>query len=485
MIHMMKEWLVVAALAPALCSAAPFEDGRVETGQLELEFERGGRLESAVACFPDCTAGHARRGVFSGSAAVIEPEFDDAGAWRQSRTRTDRHHLIRFDRANGDMVLWRVPLEGYVLELETSGLVGITLRSGEGFRPRPSAGFGHWLEQTRYVGVSAGGTRQLALDDPEESRLEADRWAGYRNRFWTLLTAAAAAPDTGFELQSGEANQDARLQTAFDGGSYRHVFYLGPVEPRILAASGDDMEDILYAGLWFWLRWICFGLFYLLMWIQALIPAWGLAVMVLSLAVHILMLPLSRIADRVQQQVNETEARLSPRIAEIKKSFKGEEQAAKILALYKTERVHPLYSLKSMLGVAVVIPVFIGAFDMLAENIHLLNTPFLWVKDLSRPDAVAQLPFALPFFGSGINLLPFLMTGLSVWASALHKPLALDAFSRRRQVRNMLLLALVFFVLFYTFPAGMVLYWTMNNLISVAKSLWRTRYNSAFVSQGD
>jgi len=228
----------------------------------------------------------------------------------------------------------------------------------------------------------------------------------------------------------------------------------------------------MYAGLWFWLRWICMGLHGLLGWIHGLVPVWGLAIMCLSVLVHILMLPLSRIADRFQQQVNATEARLAPELSRIRKELKGEEQAESILALYKAEKVHPLYSLKSMLGVAVVIPVFIGAFDMLAENIHLLNVGFLWIKDLSQPDALAQLPFTLPFFGSGLNLLPFLMTGLSVVASLLHNPLALNAELRGRQVRNMLLLAVAFFVLFYTFPAGMVLYWTTNNLISVCKSAW-------------
>ena len=129
--------------------------------------------------------------------------------------------------------------------------------------------------------------------------------------------------------------------------------------------------------------------------------------------------------------------------------------------------------------VAVVIPVFIGAFDMLAENIHLLNAGFLWIKDLSQPDAIFNLPFRLPFFGSELNLLPILMTGLSVAASALHNPPALNADLRKKQIRNMFLLALAFFALFYTFPAGMVLYWTTNNLISVIKSLWARRYNSS------
>ena len=141
--------------------------------------------------------------------------------------------------------------------------------------------------------------------------------------------------------------------------------------------------------------------------------------------------------------------------------------------MYQREGVHPLYSLKSLMGVAIVIPVFIGAFDMLAENIHLLDVSFLWISDLSRPDAIATLPIEIPFFGAQVNLLPFLMTGLSMVSSSLHRSPSQHPQLRKKQNRNMYLLALAFFVLFYTFPSGMVLYWTTNNLISAVKGGFR------------
>jgi YidC/Oxa1 family membrane protein insertase len=283
------------------------------------------------------------------------------------------------------------------------------------------------------------------------------------------------------QIKSGEGTMDAQLSLAPVAGTADSLssdiwsVYLGPVEPGALRSANSALSGILYAGLWFWLRWICFALYYIFSWISMVIPSWGLTVVALSLTVNILMRPLSRIAERFQQQVHETEARLAPELQRIKKAFKGERQAEKILALYKTERVHPLYSLKSMVGVAVVIPVFIGAFDMLAENIQLLNASFLWIADLSRPDSLMKLPFSVPFFGQDLNLLPFLMTGLSTVASVLHNPPALTAELRKKQIRNMLLLAVGFFTLFYTFPAGMVLYWTTSNLISVAKSIWARR----------
>jgi YidC/Oxa1 family membrane protein insertase len=443
----------------------------VNTSHLRLTFDAGGNLSTAVACFPACIGETVRIQQFADTAVVTVGQGED-GPVSVSQNREGGQYQLRFRQSDGASHTWRIPDTGYRIELETSGGTEVTLHSGEPFRPRPAAGFGNWLEQARYLTINDGDVTQIGLDEESSDATIAEGWIGYRNRYWTLMAQPPGAVDA--RLAGGAERQDAELQvTVSSGGSW--WLYLGPVEPVVLKSADPALQKVMYAGLWFWLRWICLGLFHLLAAIQQFIPAWGIAIMALSLAVNVLMLPLSRIADRFQQQVNETEARLAPELHRIKKNFRGEEQAAKILALYKTERVHPLYSLKSLVGVAVVIPVFIGAFDMLAENIHLLNTGFLWIADLSRPDDLFNLPFRLPFFGSELNLLPFLMTGLSFIASMLHKPLALNAELRRRQVRNMVLLALAFFVLFYTFPAGMVLYWTTNNLISVIKSLWASR----------
>ena len=465
---MLRRALTLFALlaASGLAHAAQ----QVTTESLRLTFSDAGSLESAIACFPSCTAEHTRLQQF-GDAGVVRFDPFTGGDWRFSSVPGETHYALRFEHSSGATVAWRVPVRGYRLELELDYPGAVTIASGESFRPRDAAGFGNWLEQSRYLVLDADGVRQVGFEDTEAEPVEESRWIGYRNRYWTLLAAPPAGARS--ELATAEERQDAALSVQAEPGAWS--FYLGPVEPRVLAQTAPGLQNIMYAGLWFWLRWICIALFHLLGWIHLALPSWGLAIIALSLAVNILMTPLSRIADRFQQQVNETEARLAPELQRIKKNYKGEEQSAKILALYKTERVHPLYSLKSMLGVAVVIPVFIGAFDMLAENIHLLNTPFLWIDDLSHPDSLFLLPFRLPFFGADFNLLPFLMTTLSFIASALHKPLALNAELRRKQVINMILLAVVFFVLFYTFPAGMVLYWTTNNLISVSKSLWARR----------
>lgn len=480
-------WLVVAFAVAPIVAAADFE---VATETLELTFSESGALISATTCFPRCNETakpelSSRRMRIGGRGTVLLDHGLTRGVWTLTPSLRGTGRMLVFEHESGARVTWKIPKEGYRLELETGGTTdwpGMSVNSGADFRPRPLAGFGGWIERIRYVGLPARSSdfdgARAALDEAEVGTWHTDGWVGFRNRYWSFMLRADRPVDV--EPRTGEGRNDAAISIMPGSGSLHLDFYLGPIESGTLAAADPALRDLMFGALWFWLRWICFGLLWLLNAIHVVFGAalppglsWGLTVMGLSLAVSVLMRPLTGIADRLQNDVHAIERRLAPELNEIKRAHKGEEQAERILALYKREGIHPLYSLKSLLGVAIVIPVFIGAFDMLAENIHLLGVPFLWINDLSRPDAIATLPFELPFFGSGVNLLPFMMTGLSMVSSTLHRPASQHPDLRRKQVRNMFMLSAAFFVLFYTFPSGMVLYWTTNNLISAVKGGYR------------
>lgn len=459
------------AVLLALVSCASTQAAKqVDTETLRLTFSDSGELKSAVACFPSCSDQNTRLQQFADQSLVSFESFT-GGEWSYSTRKSETEYRLRFEHSSGASAEWVVPARGYLIGLERDMPGSVSVRSGESFRPREAAGFGTWLEQSRYVLIDDGDVSQFGYEDENEETAGDAAWSGYRNRFWAL--AAMPPPASQVVFETAEGQQDASIRIEAGAGSWS--FYLGPVEPEVLKQAAPGLDELLYSSLWFWLQWICLGLFYLLGYIVMVVPSWGFAIILLSLAIGIAMTPLNRIAERYQQEVNETEARIAPELQRIKKKYKGQKQSEKILALYKEQEVHPLYSLKGMLGIVLLIPVFIGAFNMLAENIHLLNAPFLWMTDLSRPDSLFQLPFRLPFFGAEFNLLPFLMTGISVAASALHQPSTQNPELRRKQVINMTLMAVLFFVLFYTFPAGMVLYWTTNNLISVTKSLWARR----------
>lgn len=478
----LKIWLLVLGLMQPMFA---FADIAVDTETLNLRFSEQGDLLYAKACFPTCAGNDAKTRVLSATQGMLVLEQLPRQELRFERQEMDAVTRLTFIDPAGQVIHhWQIPRKGWVISVKSSEANGASLMSGPGFRPAPSSGFGYLLEQTRYLVFDDNSVETIGLDETDQGNSRtSNSWFGFRNRFWTAMALPANALST--TPLTGESLIDARIDMSLKDPEqdFELNLYLGPIEPTALAQAASELEGLMYSGLWFWLRWICQALYYLLNVIVMLVPHWGLAVMVLSVLVGLLMRPLSKIADRLQDQVHEVDARLAPTLADIKKNFKGAAQSEKILAMYKEEKVHPLYSLKSLMGVFVVIPVFIGAFDMLAENIHLSGETFLWISDLSHPDAFWALPFQLPFFGGYLNLLPFIMTGFSFVASKLHSHPAMDIAQQRKHARNLVFMSLGFLVLFYTFPAGMVLYWTTNNLISVVKTLWKKRKTDRGQSQ--
>jgi len=473
-----RTWLLTCCL---LFSAPVVAEVTVDTDSLRLQFSQRGDLLRVEACFPDCSRQDSQARLLSAGQGMLLFEQDNMPDLQFSRDfdSATATTTLSFNDPSGTLVRrWLIPEKGWMLSVSSRGSDKASMMSGVDFRPRPSSGFGYLLEQSRYLFFDGGSVEAIGLDETDRINRVSQDWFGFRNRFWTAVVRPATALSV--TLLTGESVEDASIEMSATesaaaglGQEMNLELYLGPIEPSALSDASSELENLMYSGLWFWLRWICQALYFLLNSIAMVIPQWGLAVMVLSVMVGILMRPLSKIADRLQDQVHEIDARLAPTLAAIKKNYKGEQQSEKIIAMYKDENVHPLYSLKSLAGVFVVIPVFIGAFDMLAENIHLSGESFLWISDLSHPDAFMQLPFSLPFFGGYLNLLPFIMTGFSFVASKMHSHPAMNIDQRRKHSRNLVFMSLGFLVLFYTFPAGMVLYWTTNNLISVIKTLWK------------
>ena len=177
------------------------------------------------------------------------------------------------------------------------------MMSGEEFRPAPSSGFGYLLEQSRYLFFDDSDVEIIGLDESDTVNREVTGWFGFRNRFWTAMIL----PGAGMEIsaETGNAVEDAVVaMCCLNTENPQHLdLYLGPVEPVALSEAAPELENLMYSGLWFWLRWICQALYYLLSAIIMIVPKWGLAVMVLSVVVGLLMRPLSKIADRLQDQV--------------------------------------------------------------------------------------------------------------------------------------------------------------------------------------
>ena len=110
------------------------------------------------------------------------------------------------------------------------------------------------------------------------------------------------------------------------------------------------------------------------------------------------------------------------------------------------------------------LPIFIALFNVIGQAWELRGAGFLWIDDLSRPDRLFPFGFTIPLLGSYFNLLPVIMAGTQVLVSNLSSSPGADEKQLRSQRRGMLIMAILFMLLFYPFPSGLILYWTCSNL---------------------
>lgn len=393
----------------------------------------------------------------------------DAELWRSPEATS---LILRSREPVGGVRLvhrYLVPRAGHTLRasLQIPPGARLALRGGTDLAQPAMAGLGAIYANARAVTVGPQGQTTVdaeAREDAADLTVTRETWTGVRGRFWTLLVRPDQAMLASFAEAAADQPAVSLALSGPSGGTAELTFYGGPVARSSLEAAAPELTGMLYASLWGWLRTLAFGLAWLLAQWQGLVGNMGLAIILLSLSVKLLMSPLVWVAERWQAEVNRTQSALAPELAAIRRQWTGEEAHRRTLEVYARHGVSPWYTLKSLAGFLIQIPVFIAAFDMLGESFSLRGVGFLWVPDLSLPDRAWELPSVLPFFGGHLNLLPLVMTAFTVLAARLQEDPELRPELRRSQRLRLYGLAGLFLVLLYTFPAGMVLYWTANNL---------------------
>jgi len=313
-------------------------------------------------------------------------------------------------------------------------------------------------------------------------------WAGLNSRYFALLLA----PETRVAVRGlvvGESYSpdpaglparylpwiglDLNLPELGVGESRKIAFevFAGPKSKPVLSdpSLAHDYTGLLFPGLWNWMRGIAIALLSVLGWLHALIPNWGLAICLLAIIVRALLWPVGRWALASQQRFSDIQKLIQPKIREIKARYKGGEQSERILALYEKHNISPLAGLKPLLIVLIQIPIFVAMFHVLGQAWELRQASFLWIDSLAEPDRLFEFGVELPFFGAWFNLLPVLMAATTLATIKLSPAPASSAAESRRQNVFLILMAIGFFLLFYPFPAGMVLYWSMANILHIAQ----------------
>tara|TARA_B110000438_G_scaffold300557_1_gene353235 strand:+ start:2181 stop:4061 length:1881 start_codon:yes stop_codon:yes gene_type:complete len=313
------------------------------------------------------------------------------------------------------------------------------------------------------------------------------KWAAVKNQFFTsivtpetpgnsLLSLPVKYP-TPLKSRKPSIGITSFIEFDFDlvmaGTSQSLVmdYYSGPKDFNRLKQMGAKQEDVMHFG-WFmgmFLGIIAFvgkALFSLLSFIHGLIGNWGFGIILMTLVVRLLLWPLTAKAARSSKRMQE----LQKPMAALKEKFKDspQKQQQATLELFKKHKINPLSGCWPLL---LQFPIFIAMFNLLRNTSDLRFAEFLWITDLSMPDASIPLgDFALGPIKGAINVLPFIWL-VSMWFQMKMMP---QPSVDNAQVKIIKYMPFIFFPMTYFFSSGLVLYWTTTNGFSIFQA-WMTK----------
>lgn len=232
-----------------------------------------------------------------------------------------------------------------------------------------------------------------------------------------------------------------------------YKIYAGPKHYPMLKEAGAGLEQAIS---WGWFEPLVKGLYYVLVWVHNLtLPNWGVAVMILTLLLKIATYPLANTSYRAMAKMK----KLQPEIESLKKKHADNQQgmALAMMALYKQHKVNPLSGCWPML---IQIPIFFAMYKVVLVMFEFRHASFLWMPDLAVHDPFYVLPIAM---------------GLSMWVQFKLNPTPTDP------VQEVMFkwMPLMMTVLFLWFPAGLVLYWLTNNVLSIGQQYYMLKREKA------
>ncbi len=295
-------------------------------------------------------------------------------------------------------------------------------------------------------------------------------WVGVRSRYFLAVILPkgklvdAVAQKIGDQMARITIAAESCKLAAGEAHTDSYLLYMGPKDKEILQAAGHHLERAVYFGMFNFFGDLMLRFMKLC---YKVVPNYGVAIIVLTIVVRMLLYPLTRSSFKSMKRMRE----LQPKMQELRDKYKNNQQDLnkKMMEMYKKEGVNPMGGCLPMLA---QFPVWIALFTTLREAIELRGAPFVWwIKDMSEPDKAATLPTALPFLGDEVNLLPLLMMGSMLLQQKLMTPPG-GGGQQDSQKMMMLMMPIMFGFLFYHMPAGLCLYIFVSTMIGFAQQMF-------------
>jgi YidC/Oxa1 family membrane protein insertase len=284
----------------------------------------------------------------------------------------------------------------------------------------------------------------------QEVAFPAAGWAGFAAQYF-LAAGAPATPPGPVVMTTAEGIPVVRIDAPVKDGEARFVAFFGPKAQEVLAGSDYRLDRALDFG-WFWF--IAIPLLQALRFLHRLTGNFGIAIIVLTALVKVATIPLTQATFRNMREMQ----KIQPQMAKLRERFKDDQMALQkeMMELYRRHRVNPL---SGCLPMALQLPIFVGLYNALSHAIELRHAHFaFWIRDLSAPD------WLMITDSIGLPVLTLLM-GASMFLQTWMSPAQGDP----TQQKMMLFMPLIFTFMFINFPAGLVLYWLVNNILTIAQ----------------
>lgn len=240
------------------------------------------------------------------------------------------------------------------------------------------------------------------------------------------------------------------------------LLFLGPKSMKLLNKLGHDLNKAINFG---WFDIIAKPCLWFMNLLHGVIPNYGIAIIILTIITKLILWPLG---TKSYKSMNEMK-KIQPLMTELREKYKDDKKKMneELMKLYKVYKINPM---GGCLPMVVQIPVFIALYRMLYEAIELRHAPFfLWINDLAAPDRLFRFGFSIPFMQPpyGIPVLTLIMGASMLLQQKMSPPPGDPA-----QAKMMMLMPIVFTFIFINFSSGLVLYWLVNNILSIAQQYY-------------
>ncbi|MBF0200825.1 MAG: membrane protein insertase YidC [Desulfamplus sp.] len=315
-----------------------------------------------------------------------------------------------------------------------------------------------------------GRLEEIVPDDIEETNTFRGtvEWAGNGDRYFISAVLPREPSDSAVKLSTKGSIVHTRYVQSMerlDPGKMVHFSfqcYMGPKSLKVLGSYDNNLKKAIYFG---WFDLLAKPCLIAMNMIHDIIPNYGVAIIILTILIKLIFWPLG---TKSYKSMNDMR-KLQPLMMDIREKYKNDRQRMnqEVMSLYKTYKVNPM---SGCLPLLVQMPIFFALYKMLYQAIELRHAPFMgWISDLSAPDRLFDLDVTIPFMQApyGIPVLTIIM-GASMFLQQKMSPTTGDPI----QAKIMMLMPIFMTVIFINFPAGLVLYWLVNNVLSIGQQYY-------------